>query len=229
MPDELEIQAVPPADCAQQLAAGACEMALIPAGALLDFKGISILPDFCIGADGPVQSVFIFSQQPIENIDTLILDRHSRSSNGLARILLQHYWQKSVVLTKAEGKHFDAIQGNTAGVVIGDKALKIKDNFAYVYDLSEYWKKMTGLPFAFAVWAFFQDKVSKNTLKKINQALALGVAQTADSALKWGETFGLTPEVATRYLTQDIHFHLTADRHTALQLYLELLSQLEEV
>ena len=51
------------------------------------------------------------------------------------------------------GFNFESnIKGNTAGVIIGDRAYNYRDNFPYVYDLSNAWKKFSGLPFVFACW-----------------------------------------------------------------------------
>lgn len=225
-PEEVEINPLPPAKCAQSLLEKEASIALIPVGALLSFEKIMLMPNYCIGSDGAVNSVFIFSQKPIEQIDSLILDRHSRSSNGLAKILLQRYWHKKVAYITSEEKNFDAIRDNVAGVVIGDKALKIRDNYQYTYDLGEYWRKLTSLPFAFAVWAYYEDAVSPEMLARIQTALADGVAHRAQTALTSATEYGLTQELALRYLTQDIQYDFTYQRQQAVDLYLKWLREI---
>ncbi|MBX7243444.1 MAG: menaquinone biosynthesis protein [Bacteroidia bacterium] len=222
--EECSLQLLAPSACAKSLKERAVDMALIPVGSLPDFSNILLLPDFCIGADGPVNSVFIFSRKPIEEVNHVILDRHSRSSNGLAKILLRHFWKKTPEYSFPEEKHFDKIENDTAGVVIGDKAMKLKGHFEYVYDLSEYWKKMTGLPFAFAVWAYYEDAFTPEQIRRISKALAYGIDQSNNSALKWAEHYGFTPESALLYLTKDIQYHFTKERNEALELYLSLLA-----
>lgn len=226
-PEELIINPVAPAKCAQSLLEREVNMALIPVGALLSFKRIMIMPNYCIGSDGAVNSVFIYSQKPIEEIDTLILDRHSRSSNGLAKILLQKYWQKKVNFITSEEKNFEAISGNTAGVVIGDKALKIRSHYEYAYDLGEYWHKLTCLPFAFAVWAYYEDAFTSEMLARIDNALANGVAQRAATALSSAEEYGLTPEAALQYLSHDVKYEFDFKKQRAMDLYLKWLQELE--
>ncbi len=225
-PEELQITPLPPAKCAQNLLQKEAAIALIPVGALLSFEKIMLLPNYCIGSDGAVNSVFIFSQKPIEEIDSLILDRHSRSSNGLAKILMRRYWQKKAAFISSEEQHFEAITGNTAGVVIGDKALKIRHNYKYAYDLGEYWRKLTSLPFAFAVWAYYEAAVSPEMLTRIQTALKDGVANRAQTALTSAAEYGLTPESALCYLTQDIQYEFTYQRQQAVDLYLKWLAAL---
>ena len=224
-PEVAELELLPPSDCAESLKNRKSDMALIPVGALPDFEEIMLLPDYCIGTDGAVDSVFLFSRQPIESVNRVILDRHSRSSNGLAKILLKHYWEKNPEYHFPSEKHFDIIGGDTAGVVIGDKALKLKSHFEYVYDLGTYWKKMTTLPFTFAVWAYYKDAFTDEQISQINQALEYGVKNRANSALKWAESYGFTPANALIYLTQNIQFHFTDERKQAMELYLSLLEK----
>lgn len=222
--EELTIQPLPPSKCAVSLLNKEAEMALIPVGSLLDFPNIQVLPNYCIGADGAVNSVFLFAQQPIESIENVLLDPHSRSSNGLTKVLIKHFWQKKVNYLSPTEKHFDAIVGNSAGVVIGDKALKIRHKYKYVYDLSEYWKKMTGLPFVFAVWAYYEKEVPKEMLPRLDEAFEYGIKNRKASAIASAEEYGIELNHAINYLENDIKFHFTAARHEAMRLYLALLA-----
>lgn len=225
-PETARFHLVPPSTGGQMFRDKEVQLALIPAGSLPGIEGIEIMPDFCIGADGAVESVFIFSHQPIETLDSVILDRHSRTSNGLARILLRDYWNQEVELSLATGKHFDQISGSTGGVVIGDKAIKIRDQYPYAYDLAEIWKLHTGLPFAFAVWAYYPDQVSQEILDQLTQAMDWGVARAVPSAEKWADFYGIPLPFARKYLEHCIDFHFDAPKHKAFHLYLELLNSL---
>lgn len=217
----------PPSQCAQSLLRRESSMALIPVGSLLDFHKIHLLPDYCIGAVGAVHSVFIFSQYPLEEAETLLLDSHSRSSNGLAQILLQYYWKKKLNILPASAKHFDQIQGKTAGVVIGDKALKIKDQYTYVYDLAEVWHKMTGMGFAFAVWAYYGEAFTDKELAGISEALRLGVENRLQTAQKWAEHFNFSVKAASDYLCEHISYDFDKDKKDSMELYLRLLQQIK--
>lgn len=224
--DELNLNLLAPAKCAAHLADGCSELALIPVGAIPDFQRIHLMANFCIGANGPVESVFLFSQKPVEELETVILDRHSRSSNGLARILLRHHWCRDMQFLTPNQKHFDLIEHRTGGIVIGDKAIKIRQNYRYAYDLSEEWKKLTGLPFAFAVWAYKAEKLDNYLLYRLNQAMEWGVRQAQNTADKWANHFNIPLPFARHYLKNCIDFNFDAPKHRALRLYLDELSKL---
>lgn len=228
-PGELELLLLPPAACAEALKAGRCDLALIPVGAVPDFQGVEIMKDYCIGADGKVDSVFLFSRQPVETLDQVILDRHSRTSNGLTRLFLKHFWKKEVEFVHANEKHFDQIQGTTGGVVIGDKALKIRHEFEYQYDLAECWKQWTGLPFTFAVWVYFPGAISAADLARITRAQRLGTGDLEATAEKWAAEYNMSVEVATKYLKESISYPFDAGKHEAMRRYLTLLERLQPI
>lgn len=227
--ETIRFHLLPPAECAHHLLKGNCQMALIPVGALVNFEKIAILPNYCIGGNGPVESVFLFAQQPIETLETVILDRHSRSSNGLARILLRHHWNKQVFHPMAKEKHFDQIKGNTGGVVIGDQAIRIRDQYKYAYDLSDEWKNMTGLSFPFAVWAYHPGSFSSFQLKQLDEAMKWGVKHAAESAKKWADHYQIPKKFAQHYLNNCIDFYFDTSKHKALKLYLKALKNLPEL
>ncbi|HEY4064287.1 MAG TPA: menaquinone biosynthesis protein [Puia sp.] len=128
------------------------DMGIVPVAVIPQMREYYINGDYCIGSNGSVASVCLFSDSPIERISTVLLDYQSRTSVQLARILLKEYWKISPVLLDA-GKDFrDEIKGTTAGVVIGDRALEQRKISPYIYDLGEAWKALTGLPFVFAAW-----------------------------------------------------------------------------
>lgn len=228
-PGEVELHLLPPMDCAKALREGRVDLSLMPVGALTNFEKLEVLPDFCIGADGPVHSVFLFAQQPIETLHTVILDRHSRSSNGLLRVLMHQHWQRGVSYVMPETKHFDRIYGGTGGVVIGDQAIRMRDRFDYAYDLSEAWRDLTGLPFAFAVWVHRPGQLNEATRERLYLALKDGVDHRASTAARWHDYFNLDADFAQRYLMQYIDYAFTPAKHRAMRLYLRQLVSLPEL
>jgi len=141
-----------PASIASMLLKDEIDMGLVPVAIIPAMKEHYINGRYCIGSNGPVASVCLFSETPVEKVERVLLDYQSRTSVQLAKVLLKEYWKVSPELINA-GKNFrDLINGNTAGVVIGDRALEQRRLSPYIYDLGEAWKNMTGLPFVFAAW-----------------------------------------------------------------------------
>lgn len=215
--DKIDLRVDVPAECARKLIADEVDLGIVPIAALTRIPNYQIISDYCIGSDGPVDSVFIFSNKPIEEIKSLRLDRQSRTSNGLARILLKYYWKQEVSVS---------MEGNTdAYVLIGDRTFGKKQDVPYVYDLGEIWKKFSGLPFAFAVWV--SNKVLPETfVSEFNAALADGVSHPEDVI----PGLPIYPNFDYKiYLTQSLDFPLTPAKREAIDKYLELYRTLEVI
>ena len=82
----------PPRLCAEALRTGEANVGLIPVAAIPEIPDLQIITPFCIGASGPVRTVVLASDYPIEELDTIWLDSHSRTSVRLARILAAAKW-----------------------------------------------------------------------------------------------------------------------------------------
>jgi chorismate dehydratase len=87
--DKIELSLDIPSVCALKLIENQVDIGLVPVAALLQIPNYHIISDYCIGANGAVDSVFIFSNKPISEIKTLKLDSQSRTSNNLARVLIK--------------------------------------------------------------------------------------------------------------------------------------------
>jgi chorismate dehydratase len=224
---EVQLSLLPPADCAKGLKGQDADLALLPVGAIPDFEALSLLPNWCIGADGAVESVFIVSQRPIQEIDTLYLDPHSRSSNGLAHILMQYHWNINPEVKKTSERSYGKVKGRTGAVIIGDKAIRLRDKFRYVYDLSAAWKRLTGMPFTFAVWAYRPGTLSQEQIERLDQAFSWGVEHASESASKWASHFKLDEDFAKEYLTKHISYPFGRFKHQAMRTYLSALAEVE--
>lgn len=224
--EQLSMQLLAPSQCSVSLREGRSSVALIPVGSLADFEGLRLLKDFGIAANGEVESVFLFSQRPVSEIDTVRLDPHSRTSNGLTRILLRRYWKREVGFLQPGQRDFSKIEGRTAEVVIGDQAWRLRGEFPYVYDLSGEWKNYCGLPFVFAVWAYRPDQLGGVELDRFKEALQWGTGKVKKAALRFAAEFGYSDEEAIHYLEDCIDFRLDRLKHEALNKYFKEVQML---
>src|SRR5690554_3760016 len=94
---EISLSLDVPSTCAHKLIHGEADLGIVPVAALPAVPNAEIVSDYCLGATGAVNSVFIYSEKPVEAIRSLRLDGQSRTSNALARILLHHYWKNETV------------------------------------------------------------------------------------------------------------------------------------
>jgi len=218
--EQVELIEEYPSKIAGMLVDGTIDVGLVPVAIIPKLKEWNILPGYCIGAEGNVASVCLFSEQPMENINKVLLDYQSRSSVNLCKILLKHYWKKEVVLEGASEDFREQIKGSTAGVVIGDRALEQRKISPYMYDLAGAWKAMTGLPFLFAAW-IANKKLPDDFITLFNEANALGL-NNIDAIIEENpyDTYSLKT-----YYTQNISYNLTEDKMKGLELFLKLLQE----
>ena len=149
-----EISTDIPSECARKLINREVDLGLIPVAMIRSLPTPRILPDYCISADGKVDSVLLVSRVPLKDISTVLLDPSSRTSVQLARILADELWHIHPTWIEADNGTMDLSNPlkTDAAVVIGDRALQFASGFPVVIDLAEEWKRMTGLPFVFAAW-----------------------------------------------------------------------------
>lgn len=175
--EEIELILDYPANLVKLLKEDKIDIGLVPVGALPGLGEYHIVSDYCIGTEGEVASVAVFSEVPMEEIEKVYLDYQSRTSVLLCKLLFEKHWKKDVVFISAEDESYiDEIKGNTAGLIIGDRALINRSKFPYIYDLGLGWKEMTGLPFVFAVWVSLKQ-LDFSFEEKFNHSLAKGVVE----------------------------------------------------
>lgn len=214
----MDLQLEYPALIAQHLREGTVDMGLVPVAAIPTIPDARIVSDYGIAADGKVASVCIYSHVPIEEIKAVYLDYQSRTSVRLAQVLLKHYWNIKVPILQATENYIELIKGDTAGVIIGDRALQQNHHFEYIYDLAEHWKLFTGLPFIFAAWVANKD-LPEDFISKFNEANKNGLAHI-DEVVKENPVDYYDLQV---YYRENIQYNLNAENRKGLALFLEYL------
>lgn len=107
----------------------------------------------CIGSDGPVKSVRLFSKVPPAKIRTLAWDASSMTSNRLAHVILaDRYGVKDLRPISRPPNLQEMLADADACVLIGDIGMTTDGTGLHVLDLGEEWKKLTGKPFVWAAW-----------------------------------------------------------------------------
>lgn len=165
-----------PAVCAQKLASGAADLSLAPVAVIPDIPETCLVSDFCIGATGPVKTVCIFSEKPISQIKKLYLDFHSKTSATLVPLLCRDYWNIQPEFLPATDGFERRIAGDTAALIIGDRAIGRERDFPFVYDIGEAWINWTGLPFVFAAWVSTRP-LDPEFIRRFNAALQFGISR----------------------------------------------------
>jgi len=218
----IDLQLDYPSICAEKLINGIVDLALVPVAVIPKLKEAHIISDYCIGANGAVDTVCLYSDVPIEEIESIVLDYQSRTSVALLKILLNEYWQLNPELKKANVGFEENIKGNHAALVIGDRAFALNTKYAYIYDLSAIWKEMTGLPFVFAAWVA-NKKLPQDFIVSFNKALEKGLSNIDKALALEGDSYPncKNPE---DYLNNKISYNLDVEKQKGMELFLRKIS-----
>ncbi len=214
---ELDLELAIPSECARRLVAGEADIALVPVAVIPELPEAHIISDYCIGCNGPVATVCLYGEVPIEEMTAIYLDHHSRTSVMLTRLLMQEYWQKDVEFLEAEPGYIDRIGGTVGGLVIGDRTIGLDQRFTHTYDLGAAWKDHTGLPFVFAAWVAVKP-VSPAFVARFNQALKQGLDHLPELQMLLSSPH---PDFSlTEYFTHYIEYQFDAGKKAALARFL---------
>jgi len=222
---EIDLQKDIPSVCAQKLLEGKVDIGLVPVAVIPDLKEHYIISDYCIGAVGKVASVCLYSNVPLNEIKTVLLDYQSRTSVTLVKVLAVELWNIRPEWKQADEYFENKIENNTAAVIIGDRTFGLENTYAYRYDLAEEWQKLTGLPFVFACWVA-NKKPNPDFILKFNDALKMGMdaIPNISQSLQNAKKYQINVE---NYLKQNISYALDEPKNKALALFLEYLKKMK--
>ncbi len=205
-----------PSNIAAALINDEIDIALLPVAIIPEMKDYHIVGDHCIACDGPVSSVCLFSNVPLESITTILLDYQSRTSVELIKILCKKHWNISPEFKQSTEGYENELNGTTAVLIIGDRALNKKGDSLYAYDLGQAWKELTGLPFVFAVWVS-NKQLSPEFIEAFTKANDHGL-QHLDEVINANTEYDLK-----KYYTENILYKLDDQKIEGLKAFLKRL------
>jgi chorismate dehydratase len=207
----------PPADLVGLLVDGKLDVALLPAIEVLR-RGLASVPGIAIASPGKTDSVRLHHAVEIPDIRRVALDRNSRTSNMLTRIILEkRYGVKPRYVTRdpSKGLSFKAVD---AAVTIGDTS--VRPGGVPFLDLGTEWKAFTGRPFVYALWAHRPGHPEAARIAALLRAAKKrGLAAIPAIARREAKRLGLTPKFCRTYLTEYITFDLGPAERAGLKLF----------
>lgn len=219
--EEADIALGTPVQVANDLLANKADIALLPVAVIPKIPNAHIIADYCIGCNGPVKTVCLYSMTPIGAIRRVWLDYESRTSVELIKILFERYWKMNVTFEEAPFGYETKMAGDTAGVVIGDKTIGLEDKYPYIYDLGAIWKQLTGLPFVFAAWVACKP-IDPEFLELFNEAQSIGLDRIEQISVLYDSpspNFDLY-----EYYTKYISYNLDEKKKQGLNLFLDMMA-----
>ena len=173
--EQIELIGDYPARVAEMLLNDEIDVGLVPVAVLPLLPEYHIVGNYCIGTEGEIASVALFSEVPMNEIRKVYLDYQSRTSVALLKYLMKEYWGINPEIVEATSEDYrKEIKGTTAGLVIGDRAFEQRKISTFIYDLGSEWRSITGLPFVFAAWVS-KKPLPDEFIRIFDKANALGL------------------------------------------------------
>jgi len=210
-----------PASLAIRMKSGEFDVGLIPAVEFLGWERSTYIPGLCVGSFGTVLSVCVHSRKPFGQIQSMALDAGSRTSIALMKVIFhENGWQLEKTKPFPLESHPEENIAD-AVLLIGDRAMIGElEGYPFKMDLGDEWKRLTGLPFVFALWAVRPGlKLTTPQTNAFHQALRLGKENIKTIAYREATALGKNPEKCLNYLTKNIKFDLGNSELEGLTLF----------
>ena len=146
------VQYAVPSALPELLDSGQVAAILVSSYYALTNPGLKMAKNVCIGSNGRVKSVRLFSKVPFRGIQRLAFDASSMTSNRLAQILLRDAYKTVPATVTRPPILTEMLEDADAAILIGDTGMKTDGTGLFVLDLGEAWTRLTGLPFVWAGW-----------------------------------------------------------------------------
>ncbi len=200
-----------PSQCARLLFENKVDISNASIVEYVNSDSYKILRDGCISTTKRVKSVVFFLYKPLNMVKTVKLDKNSKTSNVLAKVLFTHKYRITVDYV-FEGEA-------DCELVIGDRALKRLKNASNTMDLAVEWYEFTHLSFVFAAW-ITNKNLDSYIVEKFLEAKETGkklISQICD------EYSNIVPKKeCLSYLTKNISYDLDEEKKESIETFFNL-------
>ncbi|HEX7312360.1 MAG TPA: menaquinone biosynthesis protein [Pyrinomonadaceae bacterium] len=212
-----------PARCADMLARGQVEAALVPVIEYQRLPETAVVPGVCVGARREVHSVVLVTRgKSLEEVESVALSIESRTSAALIEVIFREFVGRAPRLEPFVPQLSDMLERHDAALVIGDPAMTFDRRGLRVYDMAALWREFTGLGFVFAMW--MADAGASESVRAVDFAAARdeGLAVVEEITEEYERELGRPRAELVRYLTENISFELNEEMRAGLELFFQL-------
>jgi chorismate dehydratase len=223
-----------PSQCAEALRGGAADVAIIPAIEYQRIPGLTIVPGLAIASKERVRSLLLISKVAIRQARRIALDRSSRSTQALVKILAARRWQIDPEFFETDPDPAAMLHSADAALIIGDAALRIAiaaENKVkrgpdgawlstgataglpgvgdlHIYDVVKEWWHMTEKPAVLAVWAARTETVTPELTADFLASRDFGLCQLPKICAEAAHQMRLPEHELRLYLEKNIDYGL---------------------
>jgi chorismate dehydratase len=232
--DKYQLSFTVPSQCAEALRSGEVDIAIIPAIELQRIGDLMVLPNLSISSKRSVRSLLLISKKPIHDVGRIALDRSSRSTQALVRILCAKSWHITPEFVESDPDLPAMLQQADAALLIGDPALRLAIDSApnsncdatgelcfsaelagirdssplFLYDIVENWRALTGFPAVLAVWAARPGAVTAEVVRDFQDSLTFGMKRLDEIGAEAAGELNLPAQKIIHYLSENIDYTL---------------------
>ncbi len=223
-----------PSQCAEALRTGDADVAIIPAIEYQRIPGLTILPGLAIASQERVRSLLLISKIPIRQARRIALDRSSRSTQAMVKILAARRWQIAPEFFEADPDPAGMLANSDAALIIGDVALRIAIaaemhvtpgpdgewlstgatagisglGALHIYDVVKEWWHLTEKPAVLAVWAARNEIVTPELAEDFVASRDFGVRHLPEICAEAAQQMHLPERELRLYLEKNIDYGL---------------------
>ena len=213
-----------PSKLLQALTSGIAHVALCP---IIDFQRVEeelcVLPVGAIASDGPTLTVRVFSQVPLDEIETVHVDGDSHTSVALLQVICaERFGLHPVLEPLTPGRK--ATNGDTPQslLLIGDKVVRdepSRDLYPHQLDLGQAWKELSGLPFVFAVWMARVGEDLGLLPQLLDQQRSINASRIGEIVRRYAGPAGWPTALAARYLGEILSYEVGDRELRSIELF----------
>jgi chorismate dehydratase len=212
-----------PARCADLLAQGEVEAALVPIIEYQRIREVRVVPGVCVGSHSAVRSVVLVSKyDDLKNVRKVALDASSRTSQALVKIIFREFLDLDPQCESCSPDLHVMMASNDAALLIGDPGMKISARGFHVFDLASVWHRFTNTGFVFAMWMVRAGAVDAIGGFDFAGCRDEGLDQIERIVSEYENILPLSREAIRKYLTDNITFQMDDSLETGLRLYFQL-------
>ncbi len=206
------------------------DIILMPSVGYFRGSGYKIIPGSSIASNGLVESVKLFIKAPsIGEINTVALDEDSMTSCVLTKVILWNRYSLKPEYITLDDKQKIYNEYADAFLVIGDDAMKVREENFTVLDLGQEWNELAGLPFVYAVWVTKSETKLHGLSKLLTDANEYGLKHVNEIADSEAMRLKMEKARCLWYLKESIKYNLGDLEIRGLRLFYDYALEMGEV
>jgi chorismate dehydratase len=198
--------------------------------------------------------LLVIARKPIGDVRKIALDRSSRTTQAMVRILCAEHWKIAPEFAEVTPSLPTMLQDADAALLIGDPALRVSiamersatpqldgsttcrpeaiglaraaGEELHVYDVVQQWRRMTGLAAVLAFWAARRATATPEIAGDFLASREYGIARIQEICARAERELQLPKQALENYLRRNVDFSMDEENRRGLELYFHRAAEL---